>query len=142
MLQDEVWETCSCDALTKDSFVVYGGDLWLNVVYDCRIIGMVRLSNYNNYTLELHPYLLVKYRSHCRELIKRVFELLLKTPSFINKLIATIPVNRKIVYNLAKKTGFKDEGVNRKSLLIGGIYLDQWNVGITREEVKESLWAD
>lgn len=140
MLQDEVWKTYSCDILTKDSFVVNSGDLWLNVVSDYSVIGLVRLSNYNNYTLELHPYLLPEHKAKCRELIKQVFRLFLTTPEFINKLIATIPFNRKIVYNLAKRLGFKDEGINRKSILIDLVYLDQWNVGITKEEVKDLLW--
>lgn len=142
MLKGEVWKTYNCDILTKDSFMVNSGDLWLNVVSNSCFIGLVRLSNYNNYTLELHPYLLAEHKAKCREVINEVFKLFLTFPSFINKLIATIPFSRKIVYNLAKKTGFQDEGINRKSILIDGVYLDQWNVGITKEEVKEILWVD
>jgi hypothetical protein len=143
MLQDEVWEMFSDDMATKDKYYpdMSTKSAWLKVVIDDELAGVVLLDNYNLTTLSLHPYLSRKFRKHSRELIIRVFHIFMRTPDFINKLIVEIPFNRKIVYNLAKKSGFKDEGVNRESHLKNGIYYDQWNLGLTKKEIKGMLWV-
>ena len=141
MLTDEVWLSFTDDMSTKES---YEPDLgtraaWLKVIIDNKIVGLVLMDNYNLTTLKLHPYILKEYRNQSRELIKRALSIFLKTPEFINKIVVEIPFHRKIVYNLAKKIGFVDEGINRKSFLSGGVYYDQWNLGLTKEEVKGLL---
>ena len=138
MLKDEVWDLFSDDMSDKDNYKPDSSTraCWLKVVIDDEVVGLVLMDNYNLTTLKLHPYVLNKYRKHSRELIKRCLNIFLKTPEFINKLVVEIPFHRKIVYNLAKKTGFIDEGINRASFLKGGKYFDQWNLGLTKEEIK------
>ena len=135
MVSDAVWATFKCDKSVKENYDINIDDLWLNIYVDNEFSGMARLNNYNLNTIAFHPYM-VKNKAKSRDLVKEVFKLFLKTPEFVNKLIATIPFDRKIVYNLAKRTGFRDEGVNRSSVLKGGVFYDQWNVGITKDEIK------
>lgn len=141
MLQDEFWNVFSDDMGVKDN---YEPDLstrsaWLKVVIDGDLVGLVWFKNYNLTTLKLHPYVYRYHRKHSREVIKRALAVFLRTPDFINKLVVEMPFNRRIVYNLAKRIGFIDEGVNRASFLKGGIYYDQWNLGLTKEEIKGLL---
>ena len=60
----------------------------------------------------------------------------IETPEFINKMIVSIPFCRKIVYNTAIKTGFIEEGVNRQSFLKDGVFYDQWDLGLTKNEIR------
>ena len=138
MLKDGIWDSFADDMSNKEQ---YEPDLstravWLKVIIDDKLVGLVLIDNYNLTTLKLHPYMIKDYRQYSRQLIKRVLSIFLKTPDFINKLVVEIPFNRRIVYNLAKKVGFKDEGINRESFLKGGIYYHQWNLGLTKKEIK------
>lgn len=141
MLKDEIWDSFTDDMSSKEEYQpdISTRSCWLKVVIDDQVAGLVLIDNYNLTTLKMHPYLLNGYREYSRKLIKRVLGIFMKTPGFINKLVVEIPFHRRIVYNLAKKTGFIDEGVNRKSFLKDGTYYDQWNLGLTKEEIKGLL---
>ena len=141
MLKSDIWNSFADDMSDKEQ---YEPDLstracWLKVIIDNKLVGLVLVDNYNLTTLKLHPYMIKEYRKHSRELIKRMLVIFLKTPDFINKLVVEIPFHRRIVYNLAKKIGFKDEGINRQSFLSSGVYYDQWNLGLTKNEIKGML---
>lgn len=139
MTSSEVWNTFSDDMGDKLHYEpdLSTRSLWIKVFIDGNMAGMALMENYNLTTLKLHPYLLKAYRAYSRELSKELIRLFLKAPDFVNKLVVEIPVHRKIVYNLAKKMGFVDEGINRESFLKDGIFLDQWNLGLTRKEVEK-----
>ncbi|QDP63211.1 MAG: hypothetical protein Unbinned1520contig1002_9 [Prokaryotic dsDNA virus sp.] len=141
MTSDEVWESFSDDMSDKSQYLpdLSSTSLWLNVIIDGELAGMALLENYNLTTLKMHPYLLKPYRIYSRLLITELYILFLKSPLFVNKLVVEIPSHRKVVYNLAKKMGFIDEGVNRKSFLKDGVFLDQWNLGLTRKEVEKLI---
>jgi RimJ/RimL family protein N-acetyltransferase len=57
----------------------------------------------------------------------------------MQKVNISIPKTRRIVYNLAKNVGFKDEGVNRMSFTKNGKTHDQWLLGLTRKEIRGML---
>lgn len=142
MTSDEVWDNLSDDMSDKLNYEpdLSTGSLWLKVMINDNFAGLALMENYNLTTLKLHPYLLKGYKIYSRELIKELLTLFLKTPAFVNKLVVEIPTHRKIVYNLAKKIGFVDEGINRGSFLKNGVFLDQWNLGLTKKEVKNITW--
>ena len=141
MTQDEVWVNFCDDMADKVQYEpsIDTRHLWVRVTIDDVFVGIVLLENYNLSTLKLHPYLLKKYKKHSRELVLRALRLFMKTPYFVNKIIVEIPTHRKIVYNLAKKIGFIDEGINKESFLKSGVFLDQWNLGLTKAEVKKVI---
>lgn len=141
MTSDEVWSNFSDDMSEKLNYEpdLSTRSLWLKVMINNDLAGLALMENYNLTTLKLHPYLLKDYRVYSRELIKELLALFLKTPAFVNKLVVEIPTHRKIVYNLAKKIGFVDEGINRESFLKDGVFLDQWNLGLTKKEVKKII---
>lgn len=144
MIQDEVWDTFTDDLSVKDKYIpdFSSKSLWLKVVIDGELIGAILVENENLSTLRIHPCLSKPYRIMIREVFNSLFKIILNTPFFINKIVVSIPFSRRIVYNTAKKIGFKDEGINRESFLKNGIFYDQWNLGLTKEEIKGLIWVD
>ena len=139
MLTDEVWDNFSDDMADKEYYEIEisSRKLWVKVDISGDFAGVVLMENYNLSTIKIHPYLMKEFKAYSRDLIRLILKVFLKSPPFINKLVVEIPTNRKIVYNLAKKIGFVDEGINRKSFLKDGVFLDQWNLGLTKDEVKK-----
>lgn len=142
MTKDEVWETFTDDMSEKDQYIpdLSSKSLWLTVSCECGLVGIVSIENENLNTLRIHPCLLKKHRTKIREVFNLLFKMILNTPYFINKVVVSIPFSRRIVYNTAKKIGFKDEGVNRESFLKDGVFHDQWNLGLTKKEIKGLIW--
>lgn len=50
------------------------------------------------------------------------------------KMITNVPEYNKLAYRFAKSIGGVDEGTNRKSFKKEGILMDQYVLGITKEE--------
>lgn len=141
MVKDEIWNSFSDDMSVKEQYEpnLTTRSVWLKMIVDDKVVGMILVDNYNLTTLKMHPNILKGYRKYSRLLSERLLVIFTKTPDFINKLVLEIPFHRKIVYNLAKKIGFVDEGINRQSFLKDGIYYDQWLLGLTKEEIKGLL---
>ena len=53
----------------------------------------------------------------------------------IQKITTKVPVIYKDVIIFARKLGFKDEGIDRKSLMKNGQLVDRQNLGIMMEEI-------
>jgi RimJ/RimL family protein N-acetyltransferase len=51
------------------------------------------------------------------------------------KVITHVPDDNSVARRFAHRVGMVDEGVNRASFLKGGVLLDQYVLGITREEI-------
>ena len=66
----------------------------------------------------------------------RFYELAVQeAPRQYEKLNAEIPFIYPEVYHFTKNFGFQDEGINRLSISKNGLLVDQWRLGITRQEV-------
>lgn len=137
----EIWDYSVEDGVKKDCYIPTYDDysLWLLCEIDNEIAGAVYVCNANTNTLIMHPNILKKYRKHCRDVIYVFLKWFLDLPKFICKLNVAIPSCRRIVYNLAKKIGFIDEGINRNSFCKNGIMHDQYLLGLTRLEVEGLL---
>ena len=104
------------------------------------IIGLWQLFPRNSTTFEVHCNLLKKHRGLKKEFGRLLFEWFVnKSPASAQKLFAEIPVIYDEVYNYAKSFGFRDEGVNRKSIKKRGEIVDQYIIGLTRDDAKEYL---
>lgn len=138
MLQDEIWDTFTDDLSVKDSYApdFSSRSLWLMIMIDGIMAGLILVENANFSTLRVHPYLLKPFRRYVKVAFDHLFRMFLETPEFINKMIVSIPFCRKIVYNTAIKTGFIEEGVNRQSFLKDGVFYDQWDLGLTKNEIR------
>ena len=138
MIKDEVWDLWANDMSVKEHYKpdLSSRSVWLKMMINGELAGVVLVGNYNLTTLKMHPYILKCYRKYSRTLSTKLLTMFMGTPKFINKLVLEIPFHRRIVYNLAKKMGFIDEGINRGSFLKDGVYYDQWNLGLTKNEIR------
>jgi len=144
MIKPEIWNDFADDMSDIEQYrpEVSSRTMWLSVMDGNELVGLVLLENVNLNTLNVHPAMLKSHRVHIMSVFDDVFKIFLTFPDFINKLVVTIPFCRKIVYNTAIKKGFIDEGVNRKSYLKHSVFYDQWNLGLTRAEIRGLVWPN
>lgn len=142
MLDDEIWDYVAQDSATKESYIpeCNKNKMWLTCLDREMIIGVISLTSDGHSAVKMHPCMMKECRNKSREMIKEFLKwFCLFMPNHIQKLNVCIPFSRKIVYNLAKKCGFIDEGINRKSFLKNGQWYDQWYLGLTRSEIEGML---
>jgi hypothetical protein len=141
LVTPEIWEQAAEDGVNKDDYYPAYDNLsaWLLCELDDEIIGLIFIHNESLCSINMHPYLKRKYKRKGRDMMIAFFNWFLTLPAGICKVNVSIPFNRKIVYNFAKRVGFKDEGINRMSYLKGGVNHDQYQLGLTRDEIKGLL---
>jgi len=134
----DIWEQASQDGVSIDTYTPSNNSMcaWLLCSLGGDIIGLIYVHHDTNCALLAHPYLLKKHVTKGREMMKLLFKWFDTLPSTVCKLNVSIPSSRRIAYNFAKKVGFKDEGINRASIIKDGVVCDQYLLGLTREEIK------
>ena len=99
-------------------------------------IGVWNLYPVNTVTLNIHCNILEEHREHGKEAGRLILEwFVTQCPEQYQKLNAEIPFTYPEVYHFTKNFGFQDEGINRLSISKKGLLVDQWRLGITRQEV-------
>lgn len=105
---------------------------WLAVMHENQIHGIYALVPMNAVTVEIHTCLLPSMRGKdalcvANLLMQHIF-------TSYQKAISHIPEYNKKAKLYALRVGFQIEGINRSSFLKNGKLLDQYLVGMTREE--------
>lgn len=116
-------------------------DCWLTMDNGDEIVGVYKLHPHNSTTLQIHAHVLPEFRkefSHDTgiEALRWILE---EGPREYEKVIAIIPRIYENVKRFTCSQGFIEEGVNRKSYRKNGRIVDQWLLGITRDEIREML---
>lgn len=133
------------DRISEDDVKDYetpfdGHQRYMMIMKDDLAIGVWNLYPLNSVTLNIHCNMLKDYREYNEEAGVLLFTwFLADCPKQYQKLNTEIPTIYASVYHYAKKFGFKDEGINRKSIKKSGELIDQWRLGITRNEVNDFL---
>lgn len=133
------------DRISEDDIEDYvtpfdGHQIYLLIVRGGLVIGVWNLYPANTTTLNIHCNILKEHRTHGHEASLLILNWFVNDcPSQYQKLNAEIPKVYPEVYHHTKKFGFKDEGVNRKSIMKKGKLTDQWRLGVTKKEVKAYL---
>lgn len=140
MLADEIWKTISEDEIRKEEYIPdLNNDLWVGAFVDNECIGLFRFHSVTGVALQLHVQILLKHRKeYSMKAMAKVWEWFEEgiEKNFI-KVIVSIPAIYPNVYKFALVNGFIDEGINRMSIKKNGQVVDQWLLGITREEIGE-----
>lgn len=138
LIAPEIWEQAAEDGVNQDDY--YPGydalSAWLLCEVDDEPIGLILVHHESSSVLNIHPYLKHKFKRKGRAMMTEFFNWFVSLPESACKVNVTIPFNRKVVYNFAKKVGFKDEGVNRMSYKKAGVIYNQYRLGLTRDEIK------
>ena len=127
--QPVIWDKISDDLHSVEKYKPDMDDLWLAVFEGPIIIGMCCFNLINSITVGIHPYFAKRHKGRkgiitCLEWIKN------QEFRRIDKVIAVIPLCYKSVYNCARKIGFFEEGISKKSFLKNSIVYDRYYTGL------------
>ena len=139
LLDDEIFERIAEDGQDKESFSLPFDvhHLYIMIVDEKTPIGVWCIYPANGVTLNIHCNILKKYRNSAVEAGKLIMEWFVHdSPAQYQKLNCEIPIIYRDVYQFTKKFGFKNEGENRRSIMKKGRLVDQWRLGITRDEAR------
>jgi RimJ/RimL family protein N-acetyltransferase len=100
--------------------------------YVPELIGCFILHKLSKVTLGCHVQVLPEYRAeHAEEFGRAVIEWTWENTD-AHKIVAEIPFLYPNVRRFAERMGFEVEGINRGSLMKGGLLIDQWHMGLRR----------
>lgn len=141
MTRDDIWSTVAEDGQHKEGFnsdpVV---DCWLLIKSNGEIVGLYKLHTENCVTLQIHAQVLPEHRkAYSNDTGTSVLQWIYDNAEEYKKVIACVPVIYRNVKDFTCSFGFLVEGTNRKSYLKDGELHDQWNLGITRDEIEVAL---
>lgn len=132
----EIFGRISEDGHKVDDYKVDMSNCYLLIMNGEEIIGVWCLYPLNRSTLTLHCNIIKQYREHGKEAGRLILKWFSdESPEQYQKLNAEIPMCYPEVYYFTKSFGFEDEGINRLSISKQGQLVDQWRLGITRDEV-------
>lgn len=138
----DIFKTIAEDGFKlKDVDVNCVRDCWLVMDNGSQVVGVYKLHPHNSTTLQIHAHVLPEYRKeHSQDTgIEALRWILEEGPREYEKVIAIIPCIYENVKRFTCSQGFIVEGINRKSYRKNGRIVDQWLLGITRDEIRELL---
>jgi RimJ/RimL family protein N-acetyltransferase len=110
------------------------GPIYLTGFVGNDIIGTFVILQRSTYRAEVHVQVIPKYREKWAAAFGRAVIGWAWANTAYRKLTAEIPVTHPNVLDFAERMGFEIEGVNRRSLMKGGKLVDQWYVGLLKED--------
>ena len=144
MTRPDIWETVAEDGQqAKDFEPDLDSDCWL-LMSDDEVIGLYNFHAHNSVTVEIHAQVLPDHRKEYSQetglaALRWIYDYEFDGGKVYQKVIAQIPVIYENVKRFTCGFGFKVEGINRKSYLKGGVIVDQYLLGITRDEIAEVI---
>ncbi len=137
MTNDVIWAATAEDGQEKADFMPYTvSDCWVKMMLDSVCVGLFVFERLNKVLLKVHPAILPEYRGKIghRAGIEHLRWIYQNEPA-CQKIVAHIPTPYISVKLYAKMLGYREEGINRASYMKNGQLLDQWMLGITRDEI-------
>lgn len=109
---------------------------WLEVLAeDDSTLGIMYVTGLDQLTdASLHLMFFDRKPTEKSELVKEMIELIFERFPSLNRLSASLPDIYHATIRLAKRSGMVEEGIRRKSTLIGGQLRDEIMLGILAEE--------
>jgi len=136
----DIFARISEDGHISSDYDVCMTNCFMLIVDNGNVMGVWCLYPANRTTLNIHCNILEQYRKHGKEAARLILEWFVEeSPEQYQKLNAEIPMIYPEVYHFTKNQGFQDEGINRLSISKKGQLVDQWRLGITRDEVKGAM---
>ena len=141
MTQPDIWATISEDGQDPDSYqcdVI--GEHWLLMTTEDYVVGIYNIHAINSIQCQIHAHVFPEHRKeHSYETGVLALKWLYDNEPSYQKLIAIIPVIYENVKKFTCQFGFHVEGLNRLSFQKNGEIVDQYLLGITRQEINEYL---
>jgi RimJ/RimL family protein N-acetyltransferase len=136
----EIWATVAEDGQDPDKFKAdCEGECWLLMMNGDEFIGAYNLHSHNSVTTEIHAHVLPAHRKQFSYSTGIAALQWVIDYTDYQKVIAIIPTIYKNVKRFTCSFGFQEEGINRKSYLKNGEIVDQYILGITKDEILTTL---
>lgn len=135
---DEMWERSSDDFISRDGAFIYESScIWLNCSCDGKNVGVGVVNPAGASVVNVHIHIPKEHRGKNTKAIgKEILQWIKRNASKrYHKINTKIPVIHKDVIRYAHSLGFKDEGIDRLSIMKNGELLDRLNLGITFGEI-------
>jgi hypothetical protein len=135
---DEMWERSSDDySIRNDDFIKNRDVMWLIAMKGDISLGVLSINAASNVVLNIHIHIPKQHRSLNSNAIGVNGLRWIKDNSIekFKKINTKIPVIYKDVIRFAHSIGFKDEGIDRLSVMKNGKLIDRLNLGITFGEI-------
>lgn len=135
MSDKDIWDRAS-DEVNINYYQPSADDIWLLVLSDLDIVGIIGIHGTSSCCVDFHPYLKKKHRPKCRIMIFELYNWFIDNiPINYVKMNTTIPTCFMSAINTAHNTGLTHEGTCRKSYIRNGELYDRYFLGITRDEM-------
>jgi hypothetical protein len=136
----EIFKTAAEDGQKPEDFKSNcQADCWLLMMCGDEFIGAYKIHALNKVTAAIHANVLPVHRkkySHYTGLA--ALQWIIDNTDY-QKVVATIPVIYGNVKRFTSGFGFNQEGISTNSYLKNGSLVDQYLLGITRDEILETL---
>ena len=107
------------------SYKPYLGHIWLKIIHNRDIIGLLELREFTKITYEGHIYILPQYHASGLALEAGVALIgYIRKLNKIKNIITTVPTSCDHVLNFLKKLGFSVNGIIQNGIIYNGKYQD------------------
>ena len=137
LADEELFSRVAEDGLTFENYEVPLDKLHLGIWVDHTLIGFWTVYSENSTTFNIHCHILKQFREHSVEAGEVFLNYMFTKFDGMQKLNAKIPEIYPDVCTYIKKFGFKQEGVDRKSINKNGSLVDRYLFGLTRGDYNE-----
>lgn len=139
--RSDIWATVAEDGQQIDEFNPdVEGECWLAMNDGETMVGLYNLHAHNAITVQIHAHVLPECRrEHSKDTATAALTYIRDCAPDYLKVVAQIPFIYENVKNFTCGNGFQVEGVNRSSYIKDGKVVDQWMLGITRNEIEDFL---
>lgn len=137
MFDDEMWERSRDDYSVKDEkILIRPGCIWLKCSRN-KPMGLAQVSLQTSTVVGVHIHILKEHRGkHTKEVGQNVLRWIKDNAGQrIKKVNTKVPMIYKDVIRFAHSLGFKDEGIDRGSIMKNGQLTDRLNLGILIEDI-------
>lgn len=130
----DIWNDITDDHASPVIVLQIPGLMWVLVKEEENICGAYLLEFRNCRCYEVHTCILPEYRGKkAIEIGKQGLEWIFNNTPCL-KIITHVPECNPKAFVYARKCGFKQEGINRRSFMKYGILQDQYVLGICKEK--------
>jgi len=136
LLDPEMWERIT-DDYADESIIDKASCIWLVCYYYDVPMGIASVGSESSSVVNVHIYIPKSNRGrHTKSIGLEVLQWIKASAlSHIHKVHTKIPVMHKDVIRFAHSLGFKDEGIDRASMMKNGVLIDRLNLGMALGDI-------
>lgn len=133
MMHPSIWPHIHDDGVKDYEPIDVDGLYWLEV-NENETLGVFLVHQHNSVCYEVHTCILpVAWGEKAATAARLLLDWVFKNTGCL-KLVTHVPSYNRLAKKFARNAGMQHEGINRQSFLRNGVLLDQYLLGITKQE--------